>query len=140
MSVKQELLERIVLVSAGALLLLIAGLILLSPAGFYASNQIVLGVNPSLINELKAPAGLLLVSGVFIVSAVFRVNRVSRALWLGALIYLSYAGSRFASMALDGAPAPGLVQAAWLEVIVGLACLGLLLRDRQSRSVSPAVS
>ena len=49
---------------------------------------------------------------------------------LAAMIYLSYAGSRFVSMLLDGMPAEGLVQAAVLEAVIGLACLAFLLPQR----------
>jgi hypothetical protein len=45
---------------------------------------------------------------------------------LAALIYLSYALTRGLSMALDGAPAAGLVQAAALEGLVGAACLAVI--------------
>jgi hypothetical protein len=57
-------------------------------------------------------------------------SQADTALWLAALIYLSYAVSRSASMAFDGIPAAGLVQAAALEGIVGLACLVVLMIRR----------
>ncbi len=84
----------------------------------------------SLLNELKAPAGLLLAAGVFIIGAIFVRSQADTALWLAALIYLSYAVSRSASMAFDGVPTAGLVQAAALEGIVGLACLVVLMIRR----------
>ena len=118
------------LLVAGALLILISTFILASPADFYASNNIELGANVSLLNELKAPAGLLLAAGLFMIGAVFVRGQADTALWLAALIYLSYAGSRFVSMAFDGVPAAGLVQAAALEGIVGMACLAVLVMHR----------
>lgn len=118
------------LLVAGALLILIGSLILASPADFYASNDIELGANPSLVNELKAPAGLLLAAGLFMLGAIFVRSQADTALWLAALIYLSYAGARVASMAFDGVPAAGLVQAAAIEGIVGSACLAVLLVRR----------
>ena len=84
----------------------------------------------SLLNELKAPAGLLLAAGLFMIGAIFVRGQADTALWLAALIYLSYAGSRFVSMAFDGAPAAGLVQAAALEGVVGVACLAVLVMRR----------
>ena len=118
------------LLVAGALLILISTFILASPADFYASNNIELGANVSLLNELKAPAGLLLAAGLFMIGATFMRSQADTALWLAALIYLSYAGSRFVSMAFDGVPAAGLVQAAALEGIVGVACLAVLMMRR----------
>ena len=119
--------QKAILLIAGALLILVSGLILASPAEFYASNEIELGANPSLLNELKAPAGLLLATGLFIIGAIFMPGMADTATCLAALVYLSYAGSRFVSMAFDGVPAPGLVQAAALEALVGLACLAILM-------------
>ena len=118
------------LLVAGSLLLLIGGFILGAPIEFYASNGIELGADPSLRNELKAPAGLLLVAGIAMIVAVLVRGHADAALWLAALIYLSYAGSRVASMALDGMPAAGLVQAAALEAILGLACLAVAVMRR----------
>ena len=121
---------KTLLLVAGSLLILVGGFILGAPTEFYASNGIELGADPSLRNELKAPAGLLLVAGVAMIVAVFVRGQADAALWLAALIYLSYAGARVASMALDGMPAAGLVQAAALEGIVGAACLAVLMIRR----------
>ena len=122
--------QKAILLVAGALLIPVGTFILAAPVEFYASNDIELGANPSLLSELKAPAGLLLASGVFMIGAVFVRGMTDTATWLAALIYLSYAASRFLSMAFDGVPAPGLVQAAALEGIVGLACLAVLMVRR----------
>ncbi len=122
--------QMVVLFVAGALLILVGSFILASPADFYAANDINLGSNVSLLNELKAPAGFLLVAGLFIVGAIFARGLADTAMSLAALIYLSYAASRFASMTADGLPAAGLIQAAALEGVVGLACLAILIYHR----------
>ncbi len=122
--------QKVLLLIAGALLLLVSGFILAAPAEFYAANNIELGANVSLLNELKAPAGLLLAAGLFMIGAIFVRRQADTALWLATLIYLSYAGSRCVSMAFDGVPAAGLVQAAALEGVVGLACLAVLAMRR----------
>ncbi len=122
--------QTALLLVAGILLILVSGFILASPAEFYAANRIELGANVNLINELKAPAGLLLAAGLFMIGAIFVRSQADTALWLASLIYLSYAGSRFLSMAFDGLPAAGLVQAAALEGAVGLACLVVLAMRR----------
>lgn len=129
--------QMLILFLAGALLILVAMIILGSPNDFYAANSIKLGTNASLLNELKAPAGFLLAAGLFILSAVFVRRRADTATLLAMMIYLSYAASRFASMMFDGVPATGLVQAAALEAVVGLACLVvLMLRRRPARKVA----
>ena len=59
--------QKVILLVAGSLLILVSGWILASPTDFYAANEIELGANPSLLNELKAPAGLLLSVGLFMI-------------------------------------------------------------------------
>lgn len=122
--------QKVLLLLSGGLLILVGVYILLSPVDFYASNQIELGANVSLLNELKAPAGLLLAAGVFMIGAIFARRQADTALWLATLIYLSYAVSRSVSMAIDGIPAVGLIQAAALEAILGVACLAVLMARR----------
>jgi hypothetical protein len=122
--------QTALLLVAGVVLILVGTFILASPVDFYASNNIELGANVSLLNELKAPAGLLLAAGVFMIGAIFVRSQADTALWLATLIYLSYALSRLVSMAFDGVPAAGLVQAAALEGVIGLACLAALMMRR----------
>ena len=130
MKMKFSLIQNLLLFVAGTLLVLVAAMIMTSPIDFYASNSIDLGSNVSLLNELKAPAGFLLAAGLFIIGAIFVRGLGESALILATMVYLSYAGARFASMVFDGVPAAGLVQAAALESVVGLACLTLLLLSR----------
>ncbi|MFK8021124.1 MAG: DUF4345 domain-containing protein [Pseudomonadales bacterium] len=125
-----KMLQKILLLIAGAILLLVSGYILVSPLAFYASNGIVLGSNISLINELKAPAGFLLVAGAFMIRTLLKRGPEELALKLAAVIYLSYALSRFASMGIDGSPASGLIQAATLELTIGVSCLAALFLHR----------
>ena len=125
-----RLMLPMLLLTAGALLVFIAVFITVSPLDFYAANDIVPGTNPSLRSELKAPAGLLLAAGSLMLLAVFVSSLVDTALLLAALTYLSYAAARYASMLTDGIPAAGLVQAAALEAVIGLACLCAMVLRR----------
>ncbi len=130
MRTKLAKIQIALLLVSGTLLILIGIFIVVSPIDFYGSNNIDLGANVSLLNELKAPAGLLLAAGFFMISAIFVRSKTDTALRLAALIYLSYAVSRFVSMAFDGIPASGLVIATALEATIGLACLLVLLVSR----------
>lgn len=132
MKTKLAKVQIALLLVSGTLLILIGTFIIVSPIYFYGSNNIDLGANVSLLNELKAPAGLLLAAGFYIISAIFVRSKTDTALRLAALIYLSYAVSRFVSMAFDGVPASGLVMATALEAIIGLTCLLVLLVSRTS--------
>jgi uncharacterized membrane protein len=122
--------QKTLLIISGVLLIFISASIIVSPTDFYGSNNIELGTNTSLINELKTPAGLLLSAGVFMIVAVMIRGKLNLALALSALIYLSYAVSRFASMAVDGLPASGLLTATFVEAAIGLACLSVLIIGR----------
>lgn len=130
MNRKLEVTQRCVLLLSGALLLLIGSTILVSPISFYAVNNIDLNGNASLINELKAPAGFLLLAGVLIVSAFFIRRYENPATCLAALIYLSYALSRMVSFGIDGVPSSGLIQAAVIEAVLGLSCVMVLAARR----------
>lgn len=131
-----RLILPLLLLTAGGLLMVIAVFITTSPLDFYAANDIVLGANPSLRNELKAPAGMLLAVGSLMLVAVFVSSLVDTALLLAAMTYLSYAGARYASMLTDGMPAAGLVQAAALEAVIGLACLAAIVSRRVRANAS----
>ncbi|MGQ7848091.1 DUF4345 domain-containing protein [Granulosicoccus sp. 3-233] len=120
----------VMLLLSGSLLVLVGASILVSPVAFFAHNRIELGANISLLNELKAPAGLLLVAGLFMIATVFRRSQADVALRLAALIYLSYALTRGLSLMIDGMPASGLVQAMALEGAIGLSCMLLVMFDR----------
>lgn len=115
-----------ILIVSGAILILIGSSIIVSPVNFYGSYDIDLGMNISLLNELKAPAGLLLAAGLFMIGATFNRSRIDIALKLSALIYLSYAASRIVSMLFDGVPASGLIMATAFEVIIGLASVTVI--------------
>ncbi|MEM7069890.1 MAG: DUF4345 family protein [Pseudomonadota bacterium] len=127
MKFRLEKTQKVVLFIAGVLLIVVGVLVTTSPDEFYAANNIELNANVNLINELKAPAGMLLGAGLFMILGVFVRSFSNSAMWLATLIYLSYASSRFVSMASDGIPATGLVQAAALEAFVGLICLVILM-------------
>lgn len=126
--------QLLVLFVAGSILAMIGACIIFAPTAFYASSGINLGGDVSLLNEMKAPAGMLLVAGLFIVSAVVFRRLVVQASLLSAMVYLSYAGSRTVSMLLDGLPALELVQAAIVEAIVGFVCLVILVWQRNQKA------
>lgn len=104
--------------------------ILLAPGPMFAIHGVELGSNSSLLSEIRAPGGALLVCGIFILSGVFVSKLTFTATVLSILLYLSYGTSRMLSMLLDGMPAEGLVQAAILEIVIGLFCVFALVKYR----------
>ena len=119
---------------AGLLLLVIGGTILLAPHAFHAGNGIVLGHDPNLLSEIRAPGGLLVGSAVFILIGALRPDRQSLAVMLTVLVYGSFGLARLIGLALDGMPATGIVAATVIELVV--AAIGLLMLRRQSDAAS----
>ena len=109
-------------------ILLISGLIavgigigiLFAPEAFYAANNIALGHDINLLNEIRAPGGALLASGALIISGAFVSELTFSSLVVSSLMYLAYGLSRILSMVIDGIPDQGLVVVCVLEVVIGL--------------------
>ena len=109
----------------------IAVMILFAPGAFFGAYGIEIGANVSLANELKAPAGLLLLAGLLMLAGVFRTEYIIASLSTAAAVYLTYGLSRVLSMAIDGVPHSGLVNAAAIEAAIGGICLVDLVRHRR---------
>ena len=124
-----------ILIISGLIASVIGATILLAPVAFYATYGIELGGNPSLLNEIRAPGGALLVSGVLIISGAFVSKLTFTAVVVSTLLYLSYGLSRVISIAIDGMPVEGLVQAAILEIVIGMACVFTLLQYRDKQKI-----
>ena len=119
---------RGLLLVSGSIAICIAAMILFAPSVFYAGYGIDIGGNPSLANELKAPAGTLLVSGLLMLAGAFKSGFTILSLATATVVYLSYGLSRTLSMAIDGVPHTGLVGAAVIEVAIGVICWVVLTR------------
>ncbi|MEM8602938.1 MAG: DUF4345 domain-containing protein [Cyanobacteria bacterium P01_H01_bin.121] len=132
----------IFLAVSGLLLLVIGSTILLVPHTFYAGDGIVLGDDPSLLSEIRAPGGLLATSALLILAGALRSGwryglrpgQRSLALTLTVLVYGSFGLARLLSLALDGVPSTELVVAAMIELSV--AGMGLVLICGWSRAAA----
>jgi len=114
---------KVVLFVSGFIAASIGASILIMPAIFYATNGIVLNGNISLLNEIRASGGALLAAGILIISGSFVASLTFTAMVISTFLYLSYGLSRIISFVIDGMPSDGLVQAAALEIVIGLVCL-----------------
>jgi hypothetical protein len=110
---------------SGLLLLAIGCTILFVPHAFYASDGIVLGNDPRLLSEIRAPGGLLATSGLFILAGVLRPTLRSLAFILTILVYGSFGLSRLLSFYLDGMPSNSLAIATVIELV--MAGIGLVM-------------
>jgi len=121
-------------------LLLVAGLIgatigaslLLNPVAFQASTGITLPPNPSLLSEVRAPGGALLVGNLLIAAGALVQRMTLPSTVLACWLYLSYGLSRVLGMLIDGVPETLLVQATLVELLIGGACAFALLKQRES--------
>ena len=114
---------KALLTSAGLTLVLIGVWINLAPVGFYGANGILVEGNSNLLNELRAPAGLLVVLGSFIFAGAYMPTLTASALLLSSVVYLSYAMTRVLGFMLDGLPSQGLMVAATVEGVLGFLSL-----------------
>lgn len=133
MNLRGVLARKLVLLISGCVAISIATAILFAPEGFYAAYEIELGGNTNLINELKAPAGVLFGAAILMLAGVFRTRLITLSLIAAAAIYLPYGLSRLLSMAVDGVPHSSLVAAAIFEIAVGTVCLLALVPGREGR-------
>ena len=131
MNMKNSKVLKTILFVAGLIATGTGGAILFMPADFFATNGIELGSNISLLSETRAPGGALLATGLLIMSGAFVAKLRFTSTVVSALVFLSYGLSRLLSMVIDGMPTKGLVQAAGLEIVIGLACVFVLAKYRE---------
>jgi len=130
---KRSKVLKTILIVSGLIASIIGAAILFAPVEFYASYGMKLGGDVSLLNELSASGGALLASGILITAGAFVDKLAFTATVVSALLYLSYGLSRIMSIAMDGMPIEGLVQAAVLEIVTGLACVFALVKYREKQ-------
>lgn len=123
---------RLVLAFSGLVAVAIAATILAAPQAFYGSYGIEVVGNATLVNELKAPAGTLLIAGLLMFAGVFRASFAVVSLATATAVYLSYGLSRVLSIVVDGIPHSGIVSAAGIEIVIGVICLLTLLHFRRA--------
>jgi len=119
---------KTILIVAGVVGMIVGGANLFVPVAFNASSGIDLGENISLINEMRASGGGLLLSSVVIVMGAFVSRFAFTSTLLATMLYLGYGFSRVVSIMVDGMPSDDLVSVAIFEIFVGLVALFGLLK------------
>ena len=122
---------KVILFVSGLIAAVIGSSILLMPETFYALNSIDLGGNTSLLNEIRASGGALVVTGVLIISGSLVARLTFTSIVVAVLLFFSYGLSRILSFRLDGMPSAGLVQAAALELVIATVCLFVFVKYRE---------
>ena len=119
------------LAAAGGIAIVIGAAILFVPRAFFATSQIILEPNPSLMSEIRAPGGLLLVAGLFILAGGFVRRLTEPALMIVAIGFGAYGSARLISIAVDGLPSGSLVFATILELACAVLA-AILIVQRQN--------
>lgn len=125
-------LTRGLLLVSGMIATGIAATILLAPTAFYGGYGIDIGANVDLANELKAPAGALLLAGLVMMVGIFKPEFTVSSLATSAAVYLSYGLSRILSIVVDGVPNSALLSATAIEIAIGAICAMDLMRHRKA--------
>ena len=128
-------LKKIFLALSGLIAAGIAVAVWTVPSAFYGSYGIDIAGDVNLINELKAPAGVLFVAGLTILAGAVRSRFTPTSMKVAAVLYLSFGASRLASFVFDGVPNDSLVAAALLEVAIGAIALFGLVAHRQKSAI-----
>lgn len=123
---------KYILIFSGVIGIAIGGSILVSPQGFYSLNQIDLGNNIGLFNEIRASAGFLLSMAILILIGAFYKKLTYTASLVATIIFLSYGFSRILSMFLDGQPIDAFYIVTGSEILIGVLNLGAFLKYRNT--------
>lgn len=126
---------RLLLTSSGLIAIAIGASILFAPARFHATYGTELGTDATLLSEVRAPGGALLALGLLMLIGLFVRSFTFASTTIAAAVYLAYGVSRLLSIAFDGVPDAGLVGAAAIELVLGAACAGLLIRSARSAAI-----
>ena len=122
---------KIILFISGLIAIGVGAAILFAPVAFYASSGITLGTDISILNEIRAGGGGIMVIGILIMSGAFIADLAFTSAITSMLMYLSYGASRIISFIVDGLPVDALIQVAVLEIIVGLVSFFALLKYKE---------
>ncbi|MEL7361964.1 MAG: DUF4345 family protein, partial [Bacteroidota bacterium] len=85
---------QLLLALAGLTLIALGAAILVTPHAFFATNGILLGSDPSLLSEIRAPGAILALSGLFVVRGVVQRSRRRQALQIATVVYGAYGATR----------------------------------------------
>jgi len=118
-----NLLEKITLGISGLTAIGIGGMITIAPHAFYASYGVVLGENPSLLSELRAPAAGLTTLGILMLLGIWRSAMAQLAVASTLIVFLAFPAGRFIGLVVDGMPSSGIIGALIIEIAIAVLCL-----------------
>ncbi|MEO0575419.1 MAG: DUF4345 domain-containing protein [Pseudomonadota bacterium] len=114
----REIVTRMTLGATGATLSVIGCALLLIPKTFLEKSHVVFERNASLMSELAAPSGVLIIAGGLMMLGSVKPRFIDIGLVVGAIIYGSYGVGRIISMLMHGLPSSSLVSATLFELVI----------------------
>ncbi|WP_321276246.1 DUF4345 domain-containing protein [Thiomicrorhabdus indica] len=148
-----NLMTKIYLLIAGMIIILVGGFISLTPNEYLASMNVQnssldrnLSSYVSLLSDLIAMGGLMIVIGLSVFMATFRNDLMKSAVLISTTFYATFVVFRVLGFLLDGIPQFEIMLAFLIEVILAFCGLFLILLKRHQhqykapRLVNPAVN
>ncbi|MHA7901419.1 MAG: DUF4345 domain-containing protein [Henriciella sp.] len=134
----KRIVTKLALIGSGALLGLIGGAVMLSPKGFLELSGVLIGDDPSLLSELSAPGGVLLMTGALMLIGAVQPRHAKLALIAGGIVYGGYGIGRLSSLSIHGMPSEALVTATIIELATAALLWGLGLAHHLDADTSRA--
>ncbi|MFK7738780.1 MAG: DUF4345 domain-containing protein [Planctomycetota bacterium] len=131
---------RFLLLLSGLLATAIGAGLLFAPIAFHAQNGIQLRADASLLSELRAPGGALLLAGATMLAGALVRRFAATAAAVGAAVFSSYGVARLVGVGLDGVPNQGIVVATVLELGLGALFAVALLRGKRQAATRVATN
>ncbi|MFO6463493.1 DUF4345 domain-containing protein [Jannaschia sp. KMU-145] len=112
--------QTLALGAAGTVATTIGAALTLAPAAFLAGSGIVIGPDPALLSELRAPGAGLAALGLTMLAGLRDAAMRPTALIAAAIVYLGYPLGRLVGIAIDGLPPSEILAALAAEVAIAL--------------------
>lgn len=128
-------LEKTALAISGLTAIGIGGMITFAPHVFYASYGIVVGDDPSLLSELRAPAAGLTTLGILMLLGIWKSAMAQLSVAATLVVFLAFPAGRLIGLAVDGMPSFGILGALFFEIAIAALCL-FAFRNRLLNSPS----
>lgn len=130
---KTSTLVKLTLFLSGTIATGVGAGILMVPHAFHGSAGLSLGDDVSMLNEIRASGGLVLVCGLFVFSGAIVPRLAFPATLMSVAVYLAYGLSRVFSMIVDGMPNNTMLQITAIELAVAALCLITLGKQRTQK-------
>ena len=121
---------------AGLTAIVIGAVILVAPHTFYASYDIALGNDVSLLSDMRAQAANLAVLGAIMFAGIVRPAWSRLSVAVALTVFFAFPLGRFVGIATDGLPSAAILTALGIEVAIAALCLVAFRPGRQTAALA----